>query len=102
MQAGPDNPDSFPFVLLGNKADVSTDQRMVTERAAQEWCSSQSSMPYLETSAKSDVNVSEAFNAIVKLALNNKGADQPPVANAGNLDFSEGVRPAAKSSCCGT
>lgn len=101
LQAAPDNPDSFPFVLLGNKADFPADSRMVTERSAKQWCESQSNMPYLETSAKTDHNVSKAFTTIVELALNNKAADPPPPA-AGNLDFSEGSRPATKSSCCGS
>jgi Ras family len=101
LQAAPDNPDAFAFVLLGNKADCGADARMVSERAAAEWCASQGNMPYLETSAKSDLNVSKAFTTIVDLALNNKSADQPPMPQAGNLDFSEGMRPQARSSCCG-
>ena len=104
MQAAPVSPDSFPFVLLGNKADEAAEKRMVSERMATEWCEAQRNMPYLETSAKNDQNVSRAFTTIVDLALNNKTADAPAVAAAaaGNLDFSEGMRPAAKSTCCGT
>jgi Ras-related protein Rab-7A len=101
LQAAPDHPDTFPFVLLGNKADMPADKRMVTERAATEWCESQGNMPYLETSAKNDLNVSGAFTTIVDLALNTKTADAPPPPTAGNLDFSEGMRPAPKSACCG-
>ena len=99
-QAAPEHPESFPFVLLGNKADATPDQRMVSERQAAEWCESQGDMPYLETSAKSDLNVSKAFTTIVDLALNNKRPEAAAAAAVGNLDFSEATRPAPKSSCC--
>jgi GTPase SAR1 family protein len=100
MQAAPDDPSSFPFVLLGNKCDEPSDKRMVSERDARAWCEAQSNMPYLETSAKNDTNVAQAFSLIVSLALSSR-ADEPPLAaGAENLDFSEGARPPPKASCC--
>jgi Ras family len=80
---------------------------MITERQARAWAEGQGRMPYLETSAKGDTNVSEAFQQIVALALSNRRAEEPALGGgaggaggAGNLDFSEGARPRARSSCC--
>lgn len=98
LQAAPDDPSTFPFVLLGNKCDEPSDKRMVSEREARGWCDGQNKIPYLETSAKNDTNVPEAFTTIVNLALSCK-SEEPPVA-ARNLDFTEGARPQPKSSCC--
>lgn len=98
LQAAPDDPSTFPFVLLGNKCDEPSDKRMVSEREARGWCEGQNKIPYLETSAKNDTNVPEAFTTIVNLALSSK-SEEPPAA-ARNLDFSEGARPQPKSSCC--
>lgn len=57
-------PDSFPFIVLGNKIDVS--DRKVTPEEAQDWCTSSGKMPYYETSAKEATNVEEAFVAAIK------------------------------------
>jgi Ras-related protein Rab-7A len=76
MRSGP----QFPFVVLGNKADKERDRR-VPVQAAEEWCAkagssspmhhySSSPLPHLETSAKTAVNVEEAFQEIARLALN--------------------------------
>jgi Ras-related protein Rab-7A len=98
VQAAPDDPATFPFVLLGNKCDEPADKRMVSEREAKVWCESHHNMPYLETSAKSDTNVAEAFTAIMELAFSNSKEDPPAAAR--NLDFSEASRPPPKASCC--
>merc|ERR1712070_1194819 len=37
IQAGPRSPEQFPFVLLGNKADL-TEKRKVQETRARNWC----------------------------------------------------------------
>lgn len=74
MSSGP----SFPFVVLGNKSDKERDRR-VPIQAAEEWCAkagnsvighSSAPLGHLETSAKTAVNVEEAFQEIARLALN--------------------------------
>jgi small GTP-binding protein len=55
------HPESFPFVLLGNKCDVA--ERAVTETEAKALCCEFHDMPYFETSAKDNVNVQRAFVA---------------------------------------
>lgn len=67
----------FPFVVLGNKADKERDRR-VPFQAAEQWCQGSGSsvfgtsqpLPHMETSAKTAVNVEEAFNEVARLALN--------------------------------
>lgn len=69
IQASPRDPDSFPFVVLGNKVDVEDSRRMVSSKRAQTYCQSRGDMPYFETSAKESINVEEAFNVIARNAL---------------------------------
>jgi len=67
IQAGPRDPEHFPFVVLGNKADL--DNRQVSQKRAQGWCQTKSNTPYFETSAKENRNVEQAFMEIAKMAL---------------------------------
>eukprot|EP00953_Heterococcus_sp_UTEX-ZZ885_P004937 3145-Heterococcus_DN1.PRE.1 len=98
-QANPINPDSFPFVCIGNKMDKESERR-VSKSTAQEWCKHSSltiqalsdprsirradkcctccvsllslqTIPYFETSAKSGDSVHEAFVEVARLALLN-------------------------------
>lgn len=69
IQASPRDPESFPFVVLGNKVDVEDSRRMVNSKRAQTYCQSRGDMPYFETSAKESINVEEAFNVIARNAL---------------------------------
>ncbi|CAF4297236.1 unnamed protein product [Rotaria socialis] len=67
IQAGPRDPENFPFVVIGNKTDL--DNRMVTARKAQSWCSEKTNIPHFETSAKDGVNVEKAFETVARNAL---------------------------------
>ncbi|XP_030642155.1 ras-related protein Rab-9A [Chanos chanos] len=60
-------PDSFPFVVLGNKVDVT--ERQVSAEEAQQWCRENGNFPYFETSAKDATNVSNAFEEAVRRVL---------------------------------
>lgn len=61
IQASPMDPESFPFVVLGNKVDVEEGKRMISSKRAQGWCQAKGGVPYFETSAKEAVNVEQAF-----------------------------------------
>jgi len=74
VQAAPKNPDTFPFVVLGNKIDLEN-QRVVTQKRAQAWCQAKGNIPYFETSAKESINVDAAFTAVAKSALKRDGED---------------------------
>lgn len=55
------DPESFPFVVLGNKVDVEESKRMISTKRAQAFCQQKGGIPYFETSAKDAVNVEQAF-----------------------------------------
>ncbi|KAK7161738.1 hypothetical protein R3I94_004422 [Phoxinus phoxinus] len=61
------NPEKFPFVVLGNKVDVT--ERQVSMEEAQRWCQENGGYPYFETSAKDATNVSAAFEEAVRRVL---------------------------------
>ncbi|KAK5118916.1 hypothetical protein LTR62_000127 [Meristemomyces frigidus] len=69
IQASPMDPESFPFVVLGNKVDVGEDARVVSSKRAQAYCQAKGGIPYFETSAKEAVNVEQAFEVIARNAL---------------------------------
>ncbi|XP_055124751.1 ras-related protein Rab-9A [Symphalangus syndactylus] len=60
-------PESFPFVILGNKIDIS--ERQVSTEEAQAWCRDNGDYPYFETSAKDATNVAAAFEEAVRRIL---------------------------------
>eukprot|EP00931_Biecheleriopsis_adriatica_P077259 TRINITY_DN5085_c0_g1_i3.p1 TRINITY_DN5085_c0_g1~~TRINITY_DN5085_c0_g1_i3.p1 ORF type:complete len:212 (+),score=45.75 TRINITY_DN5085_c0_g1_i3:99-734(+) len=75
IQAGPRDPDNFPFVVLGNKADLES-KRKVTRARAEQWCKSKNDIPYYETSALTAQNVEEAFQEIARRALKQDKAEE--------------------------
>ena len=73
IQASPADPDSFPFVVLGNKVDVDGgNSRVVSEKKAKQWCQLKGGIPYFETSAKEGTQIEEAFRCIARNALANE------------------------------
>lgn len=71
VNAAPEDPDSFPFIVLGNKVDLPSADHRVSRAKAEAWCRSHgtSGIDYFETSAKENVNVEQAFVAIARKAL---------------------------------
>ncbi|KAH1370156.1 hypothetical protein KXW75_004657 [Aspergillus fumigatus] len=69
IQASPRDPESFPFVVIGNKIDVEESKRMISSKRAMTFCQSKGNIPYFETSAKEAVNVEQAFEGICLLLL---------------------------------
>jgi Ras-related protein Rab-7A len=61
IQASPMDPESFPFVVLGNKVDVEESKRMISSKRAMAFCQAKGGIPYFETSAKDAINVEQAF-----------------------------------------
>jgi len=43
IQAGPRDPENFPFVVIGNKIDL--ENRAIQTRKAQNWCEEKSNIP---------------------------------------------------------
>jgi Ras-related protein Rab-7A len=75
IQAGVNDPNNFPFIVIGNKIDVE-EQRAVTQKRAMDWCQlSLGGIPYFECSAKEAINVEQAFQTVSKKALANMPAE---------------------------
>mmetsp|Transcript_12568 Transcript_12568/g.18787 ORF Transcript_12568/g.18787 Transcript_12568/m.18787 type:complete len:207 (-) Transcript_12568:333-953(-) len=99
LQYAGDNQSSvFPFVVLGNKCDM-TDKRVVSREDAEAWCK-ENSIPYFETSAKDNTNVEQAFETVAKRALERAGADNgvPIVENAFHVNPED--EPTPQGGCC--
>ncbi|EZF25030.1 hypothetical protein H112_02563 [Trichophyton rubrum D6] len=64
IQANLRDPESFPFVVLGNKIDVEESKRMISSKRASTYCQSKGNIPYFETSAKEAINVEQAFEGL--------------------------------------
>ncbi|TID20466.1 hypothetical protein CANINC_003583 [Pichia inconspicua] len=69
IQANIKDPDSFPFVIIGNKIDVEENRRVVSSKKAAQLALQLGNLPYFETSAKEAVNVDQAFDVIARSAL---------------------------------
>lgn len=62
-------PDTFPFMVIGNKCDMDDGCRAVQRDQAEEFCRANGNMDYIETSAKDNINVEAAFVRIARQAL---------------------------------
>ena len=62
------NDANYPFLLLGNKVD-DRENRDVSKQKALDFVSLSQNMTYLETSAKNNTNVTEAFYTAVEKFL---------------------------------
>ena len=62
------DPETFPFILIGNKNDK-VSERKVEEYIVKQYCESKSNMRYFETSCKDDINVEAAFEEMEKIAF---------------------------------
>jgi len=97
VHAAPRNADTFPFVVLGNKADMAA-KRQVSVAKAKAWCNSKGDIPHFETSAKEALNVEQAFHTIAKNALQQESQQKPifiPTSLDLKVDAKEG-----KGGCC--
>jgi len=98
VHANPSNPQTFPFVVLGNKSDLSG-KRAVSTSKAKSWCSGKNEISFYETSAKEAVNVEQAFQTIAKAALAREAAAAPAFIPP-TLDLTPQQQSRTKSSCC--
>jgi Ras-related protein Rab-7A len=100
IQAGPRDPDHFPFVVLANMCDKA-DERRVTEQEARAWCADGRTppIPYFETSAKEGINIEAAFKHVCELALAQERSQEevfiPP-----NIKINAEPRKQEEGGCC--
>ncbi len=95
----PPDPDTFPFILVGNKCDIRSDT-MVNNDEIEAYCNEHKNMPYFATSAKDDINLEETFAKVADLAYerNSKNEDNfVPV----ETKFLKVDKEPKKKKCCG-
>ena len=86
-QLNPKNPNEFPLLLIGNKSDLQSDMK-VNDEDIQNYCKEHNNMPFFMCSAKDNVNLEEAFNKVVDMALEyNKKDDENFVPEVKNLQL---------------
>ncbi|XP_015254135.1 ras-related protein rab7 isoform X1 [Cyprinodon tularosa] len=66
VQGEPQDPSDFPFIVLGNKTDLSN--RQVSHRKALQWCE-EIGAEYFEGSAKEDLDLEKPFLRAAELGL---------------------------------
>ena len=71
----PQDPSTFPFVLLGNKVDRES-ERKVKANDARAWCKENGDIPYYETSALENISVDTAFIEMAKVAIKRESSNQ--------------------------
>ena len=90
-------------ILIGNKSDWEEKRAVTTEQG--EGLAKELGIPYIETSAKSNANVEEAFFTLareVKTRLIDTAAvtQASPAAASGNVNVNSEQRAGAKGGCC--
>lgn len=78
VQASPSDPDKFPIVVVGNKIDVEEgkeSKRVISEKKAKSWCTSKGGLMHFECSAKEDINVTAAFEAVARFAVESEDTE---------------------------
>ncbi|CAL9727707.1 ypt/Rab-type GTPase Ypt7p [Monosporozyma unispora] len=87
VHANVSSPETFPFVILGNKVDIEDNKKTVNVKSAQELAKSLGNIPLFLTSAKDAINVDSAFEEIARNALQQNQND----ADAFEDDFNDAI-----------
>ena len=92
--------DKVLKILVGNKCDLSDDREIQTEEG--QAFAVRNGMEFMETSAKMNTNVSEAFETLGKLMIdfNSKGNNNSQSGEGKNLKANSGKDLNAKKKCC--
>eukprot|EP01016_Furgasonia_blochmanni_P000749 TRINITY_DN1022_c0_g2_i8.p1 TRINITY_DN1022_c0_g2~~TRINITY_DN1022_c0_g2_i8.p1 ORF type:complete len:215 (-),score=63.24 TRINITY_DN1022_c0_g2_i8:226-870(-) len=99
-QGSPKDPENFPFVVLGNKADKESERKVSNVKALQ-WCKNHGNIEHFDTSAKDNVNVEQAFQAIARAAASRNKEEEiffPPPATLNKNKLSNAND--KKQGCC--
>ena len=97
-QLSPKNPNEFPLILIGNKCDMKQDSQ-VSDEAIQNYCKEHNDLPFFMCSAKDNINLEEAFNKVVDMALENiKKKEDDFVPDVKNIKIVP--EPKKKKKCC--
>ncbi|XP_066153058.1 ras-related protein Rab-9A-like [Euwallacea fornicatus] len=90
----------IPFIVVGNKSDISMEQREVSQLEMETWCNENSITSCIETSAKNASNVQEAFKMAVQhwLRLESRADNNETILND-TVDLSK-KQGESRMSCC--
>lgn len=120
LEGAPDDPKTFPFVVVGNKVDrvrSSVDwersgSASCDRATVQRWCTREAeargakdSMEYFEASAKDGSGVDEAFQRIAELAYSRSAPDKPgkegiKMVDLGTKDAPGTAESSSSGGCC--
>lgn len=106
-KAMPPSIANFPFLVIGNKTDLGKSN--VTPKEALQWCSEKSmnvKIQHFEASAKSNINVKEAFEALAHQCIRCKPSKSGTYDNtltlnqAGETGKADAPSPSPGNGCC--
>lgn len=90
----------FPFIVIGNKSDMASIDRQVSQLEMETWCNDNNIASCLEASAKNASNVQEAFQIAVKYwAKVESRHDRDRASLDDTVDLTE--KYGTSKSCCG-
>ncbi|KAF2902283.1 hypothetical protein ILUMI_03904 [Ignelater luminosus] len=90
----------FPFIVVGNKSDISNEEREVSQLELETWCNENGIASCIETSAKNASNVQEAFKMAVQHWLRAESrADRNDCTYSDTVDLNK-KQSDNRSSCC--
>ena len=95
----PKDPETFPFVLLGNKSDL-TEERKINNEDIKKYCEKNKGMPYFETSAKDNIGVEKAFKEIANLAFKRNSNNDDLILPQTPMNLNLKVEGNTKKKCC--
>ena len=96
-QCCPPSPETFPFMIVGNKCDLEND-RTVSQAKSNQWARDHD-LPLIETSAKDDLRIQEAFIEAARKAMKREVLSAP-VLNNNKVILSARVEDKKKKACC--
>ena len=100
-KSGVKDPESFPFVLIGNKADKDSKREVDAERGSSGSSKLSKKSKFFEVSAKSGEGVEAALNSVIEFAASQLKEDDLYVAPTLNLNATQSQSKKKKKGCCG-
>ena len=96
----PPDAATYPFILLGNKSDMSNVITVKNEEI-EAYCKEHNNMPYFATSAKEDINLEEAFNKVADMAYIRNTQNEESFVPTDTKYLKIGKNQPKKKKCCG-
>lgn len=98
------DPQSFPFIVVGNKVDLGEATREVNAEDVRQWLSYHGNLPYFETSAKTDINIGQVFEESVQQWIKRESALDAQMRATNTLYLTDagqkGADGSSRRSCC--